>query len=140
MGGPEIAYELTDLLQDPSWDRLWLQFCKLYGASPEEVGKALGKPAQLGQPGPWYARLPAYAAKRTNDPKYAQRAWNEFLNEKTKGQFDSKMLSGHDVIRPLEEVPGISTNHTAQWCLNAIQLLAMVGDKIPEDNPLWAKE
>jgi len=138
MGGPEIAYELTDLLQEPAWNKLWLQYCQLFGASKEDIQKAFGKSANLGTPGPWYARLPAYAAKLTNDPKFVQRAWNEFLDEKTQSQFDTKPVSGVNVLKPLEEVPDISTNNTAQWCLNAIQLLELVGDKIPEQHPLWA--
>lgn len=53
-------------------------------------------------------------------------------------QFDTKPVNGVGVLKSLEEVPEISTNDTAQWCLNAIQLLELVGDKIPEQHPLWA--
>lgn len=35
------------------------------------------------------------------------------------------------------EVEGVSTNNTAQWCLNAIELLQLVGDQLREDNPLF---
>jgi hypothetical protein len=138
MGGPEVAYELTDLLQNPTWTKLWKQYCELYGAPKEEVQKAFGRNVQLGMSGPWYSRLPAYASKLNNDPKFAQRAWKEFLSEKTKSQFDARKVEGADVLKPLEEVPGISTNNTAQWCLNAIQLLELIGDYIPDESSLWA--
>ena len=137
MGGPEIAYELTDLLADASWNKLWLQFTSLYGAPREEINKAFGRAVSLGNPGPWYARMPAFAAVLTNDPKYAERAWREFLSPRTKGQFDSRTVTGAEAIKTIEEVPGISTNNTAQWCLNAIQLLQLVGDKMPDSHMLW---
>src|ERR1044071_457289 len=54
MGGPEIAYELTELLQNQTWNKLWLQFASLYGASQEEVKKTFGKSGAVGNPGPWY--------------------------------------------------------------------------------------
>ena len=47
------------------------------------------------------------------------------------------MVNGAATVKPLQEVPFISTNSTAQWCLNAIQLLEMIGDKLPEKHPLW---
>ena len=61
----------------------------------------------------------------------------EFLGTGATGQFDSRTIAGADAIKRLEEVPGISTNNTAQWCLNAIQLLHLVGDKMPETHELW---
>lgn len=137
MGGPEVAFELTDLLQNPTWNKLWLQYCELYGASEENIEKALGKRATLGAPGPHYARLPAYAAKMKGNSELAIRAWNEFLHTRTHSQFDSRLVNGVSALKPLEEVPGVSTNNTAQWCLNAIQLLELIGDEMPEQNALW---
>lgn len=140
MGGPEIAYELTDLLQDKTWNRLWLQFASLYAAPQEEVKKAFSKPGSVGAPGPWYARMPAYAAYVTKDPQFAQRAWNEFLMPRTQSQFDAKPVEPPLTLKPLEEVPDVSTNNTAQWCLNAIQLLELVGDQLPQEHPFWSKK
>jgi hypothetical protein len=137
MGGPEVAFELTELLQNKTWDKLWLQFCELWGAPKEDIAKAFGKPADLGRQGHWYARLPAYVADVKNDPEMAERAWNWLLDEETKAQFDSNTIQGADVLKPLEEVPSISTNNTAQWCLNAIQVLELVGDQMPEQHVLW---
>jgi hypothetical protein len=37
-------------------------------------------------------------------------------------------------------VIGVSTNNTAQWCLNAIELLELVGDKLPENHPVFNEE
>ena len=44
-------------------------------------------------------------------------------------------FEGIQSLQPVYEVRGASTNNTAQWCLNAIELLQLVGDQLPEDNP-----
>ncbi|SDJ90280.1 hypothetical protein SAMN05421823_101376 [Catalinimonas alkaloidigena] len=137
MGGPEVAFELTHLLQNKKWDRLWLQFCRLWGAPEANIAEALGKPAALGRPELWYARFPAYVAAVENDPASAARAWDWFLGDKTQGPFEAHRVDGADVLKPVREVPTISTNNTAQWCLNAIELLELVGDQLPEQHPLW---
>jgi PcRGLX-like protein C-terminal alpha/alpha toroid domain/PcRGLX-like protein central beta sandwich domain/PcRGLX-like N-terminal RIFT barrel domain len=139
MGGPEVAFELTHLLQNKKWDKLWMQFCKLYAAPEAEIKKEFGKAVNLGDPGPWYARLPAYYAKVTGDKAYAARAWEEFFNAGAKRyhtDFTMQKFNGIQSLQPVYEVKGVSTNNTAQWCLNAIELLQLVGDELPEDNPI----
>jgi hypothetical protein len=137
MGGPEIAYELSHLLKDKTWDSLWMQFCKLYAASEDVIKDEFGVEAKLGNPAPWYARLPAYYAHKTGNDAYAARAWEEFFAADSRWQtnFDMVKFEGPESLQPIYEIPGVSTNNTAQWCLNAIQLLQLIGDKLPEDNP-----
>lgn len=145
MGGPEVAFELTDFLDSPEWSAVWMQFCRLYGAPGEEVVEAFGRDAKLGGMGAHYARLPAYVAMIDKDPAFAQRAWEAFLDDGGRRRhsseiFASQNVEGPEVLNPIDEVPRISTNDTAQWCLNAIELLEMVGDQMPEKNPLWDEE
>jgi len=138
MGGPEVAFELSHLLQDKKWDKLWMQFSKLYAAPKEEIKKEFGKAVELGNPGSWYARLPAYYAKVTGDKAYAARAWDEFFNAGARRyhtDFNMQKFEGIQSLQPMYEVQRVSTNNTAQWCLNAIELLQLVGDQLPEDNP-----
>ena len=138
MGGPEVAFELTHLLHNEKWDKLWLQFCKLYGAPEEKVNEEFGKAVGLGQPGSWYARLPAYYAKVTGDTTFAARAWDEFINAKARyyhTDFSMKKYEGIQSLQPVYEVRGVSTNNTAQWCLNAIELLDLIGNELPEYDP-----
>lgn len=137
MGGPEIAGELAQLLNSPAFNKLWLQYARLYGAPADTVQQALGKSAKFGDLGPHYARLPAYVAKATKDPAYARLAWEVFLVPRTGGQFDPRLIDGVQAVKPLQEVATISTNNTAQWCLNAMQLLALIGDQMPAQSPLW---
>jgi len=138
MGGPEVAFELTHLLQDKKWDKLWMQFCKLYAAPVKEIEKEFGKTVELGDPGPWYARLPAFYAKETGDKTYAKKAWDAFLNvgaRRYQTNFEMQKFDGIESLQPVYEIEGVSTNNTAQWCLNAIEILKLVGDQLPEDSP-----
>ncbi|MBE7170228.1 MAG: hypothetical protein INR73_06540 [Williamsia sp.] len=144
MGGMEMAYELTPLLNNKDWNRLYLQYCSLYGAPIEEVQAAFGQDAKvrLGDPQGDYARQPAYAYVMSKDPKFAQRAWEYFLPKQQGGlnsgaRFDSQVLKGPQVVKPLQEIRNVSTNSTAQWCLNAIEILQMAGDHMPEHHAAW---
>ena len=144
MGGPEVAFELTPLLESEEWNELWLQFCKLYGQPAETIEKEFGKRVKLGDPGLWYARLPAYYANTTGEMDWAEKAWNDFLSksgwESVYTNFNMKLIEKPEILSPVYEVKGVSTNNTAQWCLNAIELLELVGDQIPEDNPLFSQK
>jgi hypothetical protein len=137
MGGPEIVNELGPLLQDKNLDRMWLQFCRLYGGSQDEIKKEFGKGGNLGSMQGDYARMPAYYAYITKDTAFAARAWNLFLSPRSANIFEWKLVNGSNTVKALQEVPFISTNSTAQWCLNAIQLLEMIGDRLPVKNDLW---
>ncbi|RKZ92740.1 MAG: hypothetical protein DRQ40_08380 [Gammaproteobacteria bacterium] len=144
MGGPEVAFELSNLLDDKKWDKLWLQFCKLYGEPVESVEKEFGRKIKLGKPGPFYARLPAYYARETGKNDWAEKAWDYFLKDRgTEGSntmFNKILVDKPEILEPVYEVEGVSTNKTAQWCLNAIELLELVGDQIPEDHILFSGE
>jgi len=144
MGGMEMAYELTPILNSKDWNRLYLQYCSLYGAPLEDVQAAFGKEIKerLGDPNGDYARQPGYAYVMTKDVKFAQRAWDYFLPKQPGrfgggARFDTQILKGPMVVKPLQEIRNVSTNSTSQWCLNAIELLQMAGDQMPEHNFAW---
>lgn len=143
MGGPEVAFELTPILDSDKWNTLWLQFCELYGAPIATVEKEFNRKVKLGNVGPWYARLPAYYAKTTGNKLYAKRAWNEFLHSGYRihdVSYNMTLFEGDETLEPVYEVEDVSTNNTAQWCLNAIELLELVGDDFPEDHPAIQKK
>lgn len=140
MGGPEVVYELTDLLHNKQWTGLWLQFCKLYGADSSIIENEFGKAAKLGDSAAWSARMPAYYAWATNNKQYAEKAWAQLLSFRrleNGNPFTRVHYEGKDSLEPIDEIRHISTNSTAQWCLNAIELLEMVGGQIPEDNLIF---
>lgn len=140
MGGPEIAFELSHYFKDADWTRLFLQYCELYGATKEETAKVFQKNVQLNELSPHFARLPAYFAQQKHDVVAAKKAWDIFLSPKyyrESAPFATKQVNTPSILRPMREIPNVSTNNTAQWCLNAIELLEMIGEYMPTENVLW---
>lgn len=144
MGGMETVYEVLPLLNSKDLARLYLQYCSLYGAPLEEVQAAFGKGVKgtLGELQGDYARQPAYVYSVTKDPKFAKRAWDAFLPNPQSpfnrgAKFDGALLKGPAVVKPFYEIRNVSTNSTAQWCLNAIELLQLAGEAMPEHNAVW---
>ncbi|HSV12670.1 MAG TPA: hypothetical protein VLI90_00310, partial [Tepidisphaeraceae bacterium] len=79
----------------------------------------------------------------------AARAWQQFLHSGNSGggtpdasaprdPFDAHKVDNADVPATIDEIRNASTNATSQWCLNAIELLEMVGKEIPPDDPRWS--
>ncbi|MES2461469.1 MAG: Tat pathway signal sequence domain protein, partial [Armatimonadota bacterium] len=140
MGGPELCLELTPLIDLPEWSEAWLHYCRYLQAPADEQEQVLGSAVNNGR-GPHFARMTAYAARVTDDPELAKRAWQEFLRSGSKASrrhlFVPFRLTISGVPVAVDEAAHVSTNDTAQWCLNAIQLLALVGDQIPESAPQW---
>ena len=131
----EVCAELVQLLDVPQFKQAWLDYCELYNASPEEQTKRLGAPLSGLNLQQGHSRLTAFAAKITNDPALAQRAWVEFqggsggLSRRSAPKIER--ISGPAVLQPVDEAAFVSTNATAQWGLAAIQNLALVGNALP---------
>ena len=137
MGGPELMMELSPLIDLPEWNEAWLNYCRYLQAPADEQKAAIGGTVTNGR-GPHFSRMTAYAAHVLKDAKLAARAWQEFFRAvpgNSRQGFVSRRLDGADVPNPVDEVPDVSTNDTAQWCLNAIELLQLIGDQLPEQVP-----
>lgn len=139
MGGPEVMMEISPLLNVPEWNEAWLHYCRYLGAPPAEQESVLGGRVPYGRQS-WYARMSAYAAVQLRDPALAARAWESVLSQASSGpqvtRFNTVRYEGPDVPRPVDEIPtGVTTNNTAQWGLNVIQLLELVGDQMPANVP-----
>ena len=142
MGGPEIAFEMGRFFDDKDWQRLWLQYCELYGAPKELVAKTFNKDQQLSALSPHFCRLPAYFAYKKQDSEAAKKVWAVFLSPQYYGKqttFNPKRIQIPNVLRNIDEIGNVSTNNTAQWCLNAIELLELIGKDLPKENALWHK-
>ncbi|HEX3356203.1 MAG TPA: hypothetical protein VHS31_04395 [Tepidisphaeraceae bacterium] len=134
MGGPELCFEMNPVINLPEWNDAWLNYCRYLQAPPEEQRPAIGG-AVTNAHNPTFAKMTAYAAHALNDPKLAARAWDELLDRRAAGRFDSKRIDNADVPAPIDEIPFVSTNDTSQWSLNAIELLELVGKDIPNQAP-----
>jgi hypothetical protein len=132
-GLAEICAELIELVDMPIFEKAWLQYCTLYNATGEEQMAALGKKLSGINLQQGHSKLTAFAAKRTNNPVLAARAWAEFYEGaggiKRLTQ-TTKHLGGSEVLNPVDEGASISTNSTAQWGLAAMACLAYVGNEL----------
>lgn len=134
-GLPEICAELLDLLEVPAFEKAWMAYCTLYGASAAEQEAVLGSPLTGNSWLDTHSRLTAYAARRTHDAVLAGRAWREFFGGATESDRDwcrIRHVDVPEVLHPVEEAPGLSTNYAAQWSLAAMQNLALIGEWIPK--------
>jgi hypothetical protein len=143
-GAPETWFELLDLLPHEGWADALAEFGALYLLDPAERGHL---PAEVAAafPRTWVfpgARFAAFAALRLGRPDLAARAWRALLTrDATEGQFipTAPRTSIHPFAGPVREMQ-TSTNCAAQWSLNVIECLALIGDQLPEGGASpWTK-
>lgn len=138
LGGPQVWIELADLLEDDGWRQQIAQYGRFYYLSPEE--KLLESHGLIGTRSFQYpimaAAMAAYGAERLEDRAlalqtigYVFRAM--ILGDDTEG-FTPSLRADSGSLHTLREIPWISTNFTAQWCLNVIMILDFVKEYIPE--------
>jgi hypothetical protein len=127
----EICSELVDLVDDPGFERAWLQYCRLFLGTREEQVAEVGEPLAGIYLTQAHSRLTAYAAARLGDPGLAARAWESFAEggeHLNHGEaFTLRKIEPPHVLLPVDEAPTVSTNDTAQFGLAVIQNLALIG-------------
>src|ERR1039457_3393698 len=127
MGGGDVVFELNTLIDHAGWKKAWNQYCRLHTARRDviERDKATGTEGTDGQ----YARagrLAGYLYTLTKNAAYAKKAWSGVRVPRVAGA----QIKGPDVVTPIEDVMGLSTNSVAQGCLEAIEVLEMCGDQM----------
>jgi hypothetical protein len=139
-GLPEMCAELIQNFGEeaPEFVKAWLQYCVLYNAPGEEQRKTLGEPLRGNGLTSAHSRLTAYAAWKTKDAALAKRAWDEFYRDDRRWApqryaMKTTRVEGPAVLNPVDEAAWVSTNDTAQWCLSAIENLALIGDALPKE-------
>jgi hypothetical protein len=126
--------EITPLIDLPEWNDAWLNYCQYLQAPRDEQRAAIGGVVNSGQ-GRDFSKMTGWAAWKLNDTKLADRAWEHFFSFARRAPFDSVRIDNADVPSPITEIPNVSTNSTAQWSLNAIELLELVGKNVPAKPP-----
>lgn len=133
----EICSELISLVPDDGFEEAWLQYCRLFLASPEEQAAEVGHALDGIYLTQAHSRLTAYAAARLGSPELAASAWSSFSvggeNLNHAEAFTLKTIKPPYVLQPVDEAPTVSTNDTAQFGLAAIQNLALIGGHLPAD-------
>jgi hypothetical protein len=140
-GGAETAIEMTALLNDPTWSKMWSQYCRLGHADAEtlqrdrQTGNEGADASLVGEAGGGLGiggrRLAAYAYFVTKNPAFAQRAIEGMGRPPVRPQ----RIEGNESLNPLDEAQGVSTNDMAQSSLNDIAVLSMCADQLPTEAP-----
>jgi hypothetical protein len=134
MGGGEVVFELNTLIEHEGWKKAWNQYCRLHTAreavvTQDMVTGAEGADGRYARPG----RLSGYLYMLTKNPAYAQKAWAGVTggpNRPRGGRYTAAKFQGPEVVSPIEEVVGLSTNSVSQNCLEVIEVLEMCGDRM----------
>jgi hypothetical protein len=132
MGGAEVIFELNELIDHAGWKKAWLQYCRLLSAPKDVVARdmqsgAEGADGRFADPG----RLAGYVYVQTKDTVFAAKAWSGVVGGRQRVSYAATAYQGPDVLTPIDEVPGLSTNSVSQNCLQTIEVLAMCGDRMP---------
>jgi hypothetical protein len=125
------------MLDDPRWQKLWLQYCRLYSA-PKDV---ILRDMQTGTEGADAAyvrdgRLASYVYFKTKNDAFKQAGVDALLRTGRGGGRNRTIqrLSGNEVLNPIDEGPA-GTNGAAQSGLETIAMLGLVGDHLPAEFP-----
>jgi len=139
MGGPQIWMELSDCIDDPDWDEMLAEYGEFYNLPKEEkIARTNGAVSGNGFSFPIFsAAMLAFAAKKRNDHELGRKVW-EILSGKGSGHHTPYRMEKFEVekteyFKPVQEIPWVSTNTIAQWALNLIVCLDMVGEDLTDD-------
>ncbi len=142
MGAPQIWMELADLIEDEDWKLMLAELGHIYFTPREERSNKYNKLLENREFSfPYMASgIGAYAAAYLKDDVLAERVWKtllDSLNQNGKNVFDSgftpMILESCGNHKELKEIPQISTNFVAQFCLNVIMVLEFIREKLPEE-------
>lgn len=135
MGGAEVVFELNQMLDDPRWQKLWLQYCRLYSAPKEAVLRDMTTGTEGGD-GAFVrdGRLSAYVYRATNNAAFVKPAVDALLRT-ARSNRPTRKIEGPEALNPIDEGLG-GTNGAAQNGLETIAMLGMVGDRLPSELPV----
>jgi hypothetical protein len=141
-GGAELVFELNQIVEHAGWQKAWLQYCRITNAPKAVVAKDMasgleGSDGSYAGPG----RMAAYAYWKTRNPAFVARAVSQISSSlrgpggAPGGPYMTRHVEGPDALNAIEEAPNMSTNSTAQNSLQAIQILELCKDSLPETMP-----
>jgi hypothetical protein len=138
MGGAEVVFEMNTMLDDPTWQKLWLQYCRLYSAPRDLIVRDMTT-GQEGMDGSFArdGRLASYVYLQTQNPAFLQFGLDSLLSGISgggRGGRGIRKIDGPVTLNPVDEGPA-GTNGAAQNGLETITMLGMIGDKLPAEIP-----
>jgi hypothetical protein len=125
---------MLETIDVPAYREAWLDYCQYYNAPEAEFRAKTGAPGRGRGLTQAHSRYTAYAAVKRNDPALAKRAWAEFFGPGDRTNRDQYRIAhrvdGAAVLKPVDEITGVSTNDAAQWGLAASANIALIGDRL----------
>lgn len=134
MGGPQVWFELAMMLKDPEWEEMLAEFGVFYHMSPEEKERASGgaiRAKSFGHP-VLGAGIAAYGAYYTGNRKSARTTWDILLSNPYARVDLQREATRQTHVADVREIDWINTNEAAQWSLNTILALELIGDGLSE--------
>lgn len=138
MGAPQVWLETADLLEDEEFHKMLADLGRFYYLPREQqIQESNGLIGDREFTLPFMcAALGAYGAFYYQDEQLATRTWQILLqtlihNGNQEG-FQIRILENSGNQQKLAEIPWISTNFAAQWCLNVIMVLEFIKDALPK--------
>lgn len=137
MGAPQVWMELADMLDDEEFRKMIALHGRFYylprEQQMEESGGIIGNrefslpfmSAAMGAYGAWYLKED-WLAKKT-----WQILLETMIHDSNHEGFTSVTLQNCGNQKELVEIPWISTNFAAQWCLNVIMVLEFIKEALP---------
>ena len=116
----------------PAYREVWLEYCAMYNAPAGEFQAKYGSTGGGRSLRDAYARGTGFAAHHRGDKALAERAWMELFDGGLGLRMPQRasVVSGSDVLKPVDENARVSTNGAAIWGLSAIMNLALIGDSL----------
>ena len=137
MGAPQIWAEMADLLEDEEWKKMMADYGRFYFLpNDQQIAESGGLIGDRKFTLPFMASgMGAYGAHYLKDEALARRTWCILLgalaeNAQNAG-FSEVVLENAGNQEKLTEIPWISTNFVAQWCLNVIMALEFIRESLP---------
>ncbi|TCM15746.1 hypothetical protein EDF56_10976 [Novosphingobium sp. PhB165] len=128
----EITAELLELVDEPAYRKVWLEYCELYNAPEAEFRARTGSPGKGRALTQAHSRFTAYAGVQLGKPELVKRAWGEFFGAGDREGRDQSRgahrVDGAAVLKPVDEIAEVSTNDAAQWGIAATVNLTLIGD------------
>lgn len=138
MGAPQVWLEMADLLEDKEFYKMLADLGRFYYLPREQqMAESGGKIGNREFTLPFMcAALGAYGALYYQDAALAKKTWQILLqtliHDGNHEGFATKTIENCGNNRELVEIPWISTNFAAQWCLNVIMVLEFIKEALPE--------
>lgn len=137
MGAPQVWLEAADLLKDEEFHEMLAALGRFYYLPREkqlEESEGIIGDREFTLPF-MCAALGAYGAKYKKDRQLAMKTWEILLqtliydgNQEGFQTIEQKNCGNREI---LTEIPWISTNFAAQWCLNVIMALEFIREALP---------